>query len=108
MSGASLMGLAVGVAAGLAAGLLAAPMRGSEMRSTLRSRASDGSARLQSMASSGREWAQQAMDRAMCLIEEGRRALRTSYGSSAAPEPAPLTATLGEIAQQHGPSEGTL
>lgn len=35
---ASLLGLGVGIAAGVAAGLLAAPMRGAEMRRSLRSR----------------------------------------------------------------------
>jgi gas vesicle protein len=92
------MGLAIGVAAGLTAGLLAAPMRGSQMRAALRERAGDGSVRLQSMAASGRDWAQHAMDRAMALIDEGRRAFQTSRMV----EPAPLTATLGEIAQMHG------
>src|SRR5688500_12480397 len=91
MSGASLMGFAVGVAAGVAAGLLAAPMRGSEMRATLRERTTDGSARLQSLATSSRGWAQGALDRALSLIEQGRRAFATRTAS----EPAPLTATLG-------------
>ena len=92
------MGLAVGVAAGLTAGLLAAPMRGDQMRATLRERATDGSARLQSMATSGRGWAQGAIDRALSLIEEGRRAFATTPRVS---DPAPLTATLGEIARMH-------
>jgi hypothetical protein len=77
MSAASMMGLGVGLLAGAAAGLLMAPMRGSEMRSSLRARTD------------------QALDRGMRLIEEGRRALRTT------PAPGPLTATLGEIAQLH-------
>ena len=91
------MAFACGIAAGLTAGLLAAPMRGSEMRATLRERATDGNARLQSLATSGRDWAQGAFDRALSLIEEGRRAFATRTAS----EPAPLTATLGEIAQMH-------
>jgi hypothetical protein len=87
MSGASLMGLAVGMAAGVAAGLLAAPMRGAEMRASLRTRA-DG-----------------ALDRGLQLLEEGRRAFRTGRGTTADAAidaaPVPLTATLGEIAQIH-------
>ena len=71
MSNTSLIGLAVGAAMGLVAGLLAAPMKGSAMRALLR-------------------------DRGLSLIEEGRRALRTSVT-----EPEPLTATLGEIASIH-------
>lgn len=95
------MGLAIGVAAGLAAGLLAAPMRGSDMRANLRDRAAGGSARLQSLASSSRGWALQALDRGLMLIEEGRRAFQTSSTPQIA-EPQRLTATLGEIAQTHG------
>ena len=105
------MGLAVGVAAGLAAGLLAAPMRGTEMRSNLRSRAADGSARLQTLASSGAGWAQQAIERATMLLEEGRRAFNTRSASLS--EPGPLIAPLGEIAQFHSgsgavPNEGRI
>ena len=94
------MGLAIGVAAGLAAGLLAAPMRGHDMRANLRSRAVDGGARLQSLASSSRGWANNAIDRAMMLIDEGRRAFNTNRTPMVA-APATLTATLGEIAQFH-------
>jgi len=100
----SLMGLAVGVAAGLAAGLLAAPLRGTDMRATLRSRAVDGSARLQTLASSGRGWVQQAIERATRLLEEGRRAFNTTRPASLG-DPAPLTASLGEIAQMHSDSD---
>jgi gas vesicle protein len=99
----SMMGLAVGVAAGLAAGLLAAPMRGTDMRANLRSRAADGSARLQTLASSSRDWAQHAIERATLLVEEGRRAFNT--GDTSLSEPAPLTASLGEIAQFHSGGE---
>lgn len=78
------------------------------MRSILRQRASDGSARLQSLAESGRDWASQTLDRAMYLYEEGRRAFNTSRSG----ESAPLTATLGEIAQMHSgermTTEGTI
>ncbi len=98
------MGLAVGVAAGLAAGLLAAPMRGSEMRSTLRSRATDGGARLQSLTSSGRQWASQAIDRSMLRFNEGRRAPQT-FAPVPEAAPATLTASLGEIAQLHSGTE---
>ena len=98
VSQASLMGLAVGVTAGLAVGLLMAPTRGSDMRARLRDRASDGSARLQSLASSSRDWATHAIDRGLSLVEQGRRALRTST-------PEPLRATVGEIASMHDGSQ---
>ena len=81
------MGLAVGLAAGVAAGLLAAPMRGTDMRANLRSRA-DG-----------------ALDRGLMLLEEGRRAFRTGRGPAAVAAPPQLTATLGEIAQMHSSDE---
>lgn len=96
-TGSSLMGFAVGLAAGLTAGLLAAPMRGTDLRANIRSRAQDGSARLQSYAESGRQWAQHTMDRAVSLAEEGRRAFTRRTDA----EPASLTAPLGEIAQMH-------
>jgi hypothetical protein len=84
MSAPSLLGLGVGLAAGLAAGLLAAPMRGAEMRRSLRSRA-DG-----------------ALDRGKTLLGEGRRAFRPRGTlSPATPGTAPLSATFGEIAQMH-------
>lgn len=94
MSGMSLKGLIIGVAAGLAAGLLAAPMRGSDMRASLRSRA-DG-----------------ARTRGMTLFEDGRRAFTRGRAaedhaadvggaSRVAPEGERLTATLGEIADLH-------
>ena len=98
VSGSSLMGLALGVTAGLAVGLLAAPMRGSVMRARLREQAADGSVRLQSLASSSRDWATRAVDQGWSLIEQGRRALRTS-------EPEPLHATMGEIAAMHDSSQ---
>ena len=74
------MGMAIGVAAGVAAGLLAAPMRGSDMRARLRSRADS------------------ALDHGLTLLEEGRRAFRTSPESSVATPSGQLSATLGEIA----------
>jgi gas vesicle protein len=88
------MGLALGVTAGLALGLLAAPMRGSAMRARLRDRAAERGTRLQSLASSSRDWAAQALERGWSLLEQGRRALRTT-------EAAPLHATMGEIATMH-------
>jgi gas vesicle protein len=85
MSGTSVMGLAVGLAAGVAMGLLAAPMRGSSMRASLRSRADD------------------ALARGLSLFEDGRRAFNRSGDATDAAVPAPetLTATLGEMSQFH-------
>jgi hypothetical protein len=94
LSGGSLLGVAVGLATGAAAALLVTPMRGSDMRANLRARADE------------------ARDRGLSLIEEGRRALRTRMGGSdpadaaalsgiSATPDAPLSATLGEIAQMH-------
>ena len=51
-SGRSMLGLALGVAAGAAAGLLFAPARGTEVRNSLRTRAIDANATLQSYATS--------------------------------------------------------
>lgn len=93
------MGFAIGMAAGLTAGLLAAPMRGRDMRASIRQRAVDGNARLQSLAESGRSWAQHTADRAVSLVEEGRRALSTRGVRTS--EPQPLTASLGDIATMH-------
>lgn len=92
------MGLAVGVAVGLVAGLLASPTRGSVTRARLRDRAVDGSARLQSLASSTRDWATHTFDRGVSLVEQGRRALRTSHAE-------PLRASVGEISSMHDGSE---
>ena len=86
-----MMGLVVGVAAGIAAGLLIAPMRGTEMRASLRSRADE------------------ALGRGMSLFGEGRAAFNRNgrsngSGLSAPLDAAPpaLTATLGEFAEMHG------
>ena len=92
------MGLAVGIAVGLAAGFLMAPTPGSVMRGRLRDRAVDANARLQSLASSTRDWAAHTFDRGMSLVEQGRRALSTSHPES-------LRATVGEIASMHDGSE---
>lgn len=84
MSAASLMGVGVGLVVGVASGLLMAPMRGSQMRASLRSRADE------------------ALNRGRALLEEGRRALQTNWGSMTHDaETTALTAPLGEIAQMH-------
>jgi gas vesicle protein len=80
MVGMSIIGLGLGLLAGVAAGLLMAPMRGSQMRQSLRERAD------------------QARHRGMALLEEGRRAFRETRASG---ETGPLTATLGDIARTH-------
>jgi gas vesicle protein len=98
MSGSALMGLAVGAAAGIATGLLAAPMRGGDMRATIRRRAADGRARVQSLTSSTRSWAQHAIDRGWQAVEDGRRAYHAAR--NAAP-PRPLTTPLSEVASLH-------
>ena len=84
-SGLSLIGLAVGLGAGLAAGLLAAPMRGRDMRASLRSRADRFRAR------------------GSRLVGEGERAVQPSHAAETAP--ATLTATLGEIANTYPGAE---
>lgn len=101
------MGLAFGVATGLAAGLLAAPLRGSQTRATLRSRATDASQRLQGLASTGLAWAQQALGLGVMMFEEGREAFNTSRNVSRASgtAPGPLTASLGDIASMHSGTE---
>lgn len=88
LSAGALMGLAVGLAVGAAAGLLATPMRGAAMRASLRSRADD------------------AFDRGMMLIEEGRRVFSTTPAtvSPFENEPSVLRAPLGEIAEMHAGS----
>jgi gas vesicle protein len=85
MSGPSLMGLAVGLGAGLAAGLLAAPMRGRDLRASLRSRAD------------------RARERGARLVGEGKRAVQR--GPAAETAPATLTATLGDIANTYPGAE---
>jgi gas vesicle protein len=86
MSGASMMGLAVGLVAGAAAALLATPLRGRDMRASLRSRADD------------------ALDRGLRLFEGASRAFRTSPDSTAMTA-SPLTASLSEIAAMHSANE---
>jgi gas vesicle protein len=98
LSGPALMGLAIGVAAGIAAGLVAAPMRGGDLRATIRDRATDGRVRLQSLASSTRAWAQQTLDRGRQAVDEARRAYHAGPSAASAQ---PLTAPLSEIASVH-------
>ena len=86
MKSVSLLGLGLGLAAGAAAGLLAAPMRGAEMRRSLRSRADD------------------AYGRGKQLLDDGRRRFRAPDAPVTAPGSA-LSATLGEIAQMHSGDE---
>lgn len=86
LSASSLLGLGVGLAAGAAAGLLAAPMRGTDMRRSLRSRVDA------------------ARGRGVTTRDEG--AFRTSRPDTASePAGATLSATLGEIAQLHSGNE---
>jgi gas vesicle protein len=94
-SGTSLLGLALGVAAGAAAALLVAPMRGTEMRATLRSRARQANTSLGTYAASTRSWAEQTWDRAVRRIEAAR-STRTD-----ALAPAPLTAPMRDIVATH-------
>ena len=81
----SLMGLGLGLALGVTAGLLAAPMRGREMRASLRTRSD------------------QARKRALLPLEDGRRAFRRADGADGATPR--LTAPMGEIAQMHPGAE---
>lgn len=85
MSGLSLLGLAVGLGAGLAAGLLAAPVRGRDMRASLRS----GADRLRA--------------RGLKPVGEVERAVQPGHAAKTAP--ATLTATLGEIANTYPGAE---
>ena len=93
MSGPALMGLALGTAVGIAAGLLTAPMRGGDMRATIRRRAAEGRGRLDSFASSAGAWAHQSLDRGRQAFEEARHAYHEARNAS--PQ-RPLTAPLGE------------
>jgi hypothetical protein len=77
------------------------------MRNSVRSYASQGGARLSELMENGRCLAEDAIHQASALIEEGRRAFRTSSmsASSTAPattsssyaSPQPLTASVAEI-----------
>ena len=90
-------GLCAGAFAGAALALIFAPMRGSDMRRSVKSYASQGGERLSNLMESGRSLATDAANRASGLIEEGRHAFRTSRGRSSASSPQPLTASVAEI-----------
>jgi gas vesicle protein len=96
-------GLVTGAIAGAALALAYAPMRGSQMRSSIRRYASDGSERLARMVESGRSAAEDAIHRAASLIEEGRSAFRTGSSPSSISSATshsssqPLTASVAEI-----------
>ena len=102
-------GLCAGAVAGAAIALLSTPKRGSEVRSSLRSYASQGGERLQELVSTGRCLAEDAIHQATALIEEGRRAFTTSSAPSASgsngstgswsssSSSQPLTASVAEI-----------
>ncbi len=92
-------GLVAGACLGAAVALLYAPMRGAAMRSSLRDYAGQGAQRLTDLLEDGRSLAEDAVHRAASLIDEGRRAFRTSAGASGATgSPSqPLTASVAEI-----------
>lgn len=95
-------GLVAGAVAGAALALVFAPMRGTEMRSSMRRYASDGSERLSRLVDSGRSMAEDTIHRASSLIEQGRSAFRTGSGTASAPagtshSSQPLTASVAEI-----------
>ena len=89
----SLAGFVCGAAAGVALALLFTPLRGAAVRARLRNYASDGTGKLQVLIESGRSMAQDYLHQTASVIEEGRRAFRTSGYSS----PQPLTASVAEI-----------
>lgn len=104
-------GLCAGACAGAALALIFTPMRGSDMRNSVRNYTSQGGARLSELIESGRCLAEDAIYRASALIDEGRRAFRTSSGLSASGSSSssassmsssysssqPLTASVAEI-----------
>ena len=90
-----MLGLALGVAAGAAAGLLFAPARGTDVRSSLRTRANQTNSALQSYASSVRSWAEQWVN----AIRESTRPAEPVRSVPMADSS--LTATVGEIASAH-------
>lgn len=98
-SGRSILGLALGVAAGAAAGLLFAPARGSEVRSSLRTRAQDANETLQSYATSVKSWAEERLSTMRDTNPPRREPIRSVPMAGAE-----LTATVGEIASGHNPS----
>jgi gas vesicle protein len=107
-SGISWSSLAAGLCAGACVGaglaLIYAPMRGSELRSSVRSYAAQGGERLSNLMESGRSIAEDAFSRASSLMEQGRHAFRTGSGitdsstvRSSASSPQPLTASVADI-----------
>jgi hypothetical protein len=80
-----------------------APMRGREVRSSIRRYATDGGERLSRFVENGRLMAGDAIERATSLFEQGRHAFRTRSGIGSMPSatsPAssqPLTASVAEI-----------
>jgi gas vesicle protein len=92
-------GMCAGAAVGAALALIYAPVRGAELRSSLRRYANDGSERLSTLLDSGRSIAGDAVDRATSLIEQGRQAFRTTRGGSSRSYSSsePLTASVSEI-----------
>ena len=117
-------GLCAGACAGAALALIFAPMRGSDMRNSVRNYASQGGERLSQLVESGRCLAEDALKQAAGVIEEGRRAFRTqadaasrassglSPSSSSSGRgyatPEPLTASVAEIAGLDGRFEEPL
>ncbi len=90
-----MLGLALGVAAGAATALLFAPARGSELRNSLRTRAGETNAALQSYATSVKSWAEKRLN---ALHESNRPSEPVRSVPMAGPA---LTATVGEIASVH-------
>lgn len=97
-------GLCAGACIGAALALVYAPMRGSELRRSVRSYAAQGGERLSNLVESGRSIAEDAISRASSLVEQGRRAFRTGSGIIASPDTAarasssePLTASVVDI-----------
>jgi gas vesicle protein len=91
-------GLVAGAVAGAALALMYAPMRGSEVRRSIRRYASDGSQRLSQIVENGRSMAGGAIERAASLMEQGRSAFRTAGTSGPSHRPSqPLTASVAEI-----------
>lgn len=78
----SLSMFAVGIACGAAASLLLSSTRGSQLRNAVRDYASQGSERLQQIASSSIHWAEDSLQQAMSALEEGRRAFSRSQSAS--------------------------
>jgi hypothetical protein len=74
-------------------------MRGTDLRSSLRRYASDGSERLSQLIDNGRAIAEDALQRATSVIERGRRVFRTSrdMASRSYSPSQPLTASVSEM-----------